>query len=174
MDQMLIIEFDNMLNAYEGARSLQDLHDEGSLILLAKAVVARDASGKSVVKIYDLAHLKISQELLAEVERSLQPGKAAVVAEVWEESTLPVDARMVKLDGVVYRRSREELLDAHIKAIQMESEAKINSLQEQADRARDGRKARLEVQIAKLQADQKRCNDKLKQSLEITKEDLTD
>ncbi len=173
MDQMLIIVFDNMLNAYEGARSLQELHDEGSLTLLAKAVVARDARGKSVVKIYDPAHLKIRQELLAEVEQSLQPGKAAVVAEVWEESTLPVDTRMVKLNGVVYRRSREEVLDAHIIASQKESEAKINSLQEQADMAHNGRKARPEVQIAKLQADQKRHSDQLKQAGELTKAALT-
>jgi hypothetical protein len=49
--------------------------------------------------LYDLAHLGVGEDFLYEVEKSLLPGKAAVVAEVWEEWTLPVDTRMEALGG---------------------------------------------------------------------------
>ena len=50
MDKYLVIGFDNELKAYEGSRALQDLQNEGSLNLYAKAVIVRDASGKVAVK----------------------------------------------------------------------------------------------------------------------------
>ncbi len=57
--------------------------------------------------LYDSAQLGIGEDFIAEVAEYLQPGKAAVVAEVWEEWTMPVDTRMEALGGVVFRRSRE-------------------------------------------------------------------
>ena len=61
--------------------------------------------------VYDLANLGVGEDFLTEVAEYLQPGKAAVVAEVWEEWTVPVDTRMEALGGVVFRRSRNEVLD---------------------------------------------------------------
>ena len=146
MDKMIVVVFDSELKAYDGSRALQELQNEGSINLYAKAVITRDASGKVEVKqegdmgpvgttvglltgsligllggpvglaigagvgtyggiLYDLLHLGVSQDFLYEVEKSLQPGKAAVVAEIWEEWTLPVDTRMEALGGVVFRRT---------------------------------------------------------------------
>src|SRR5512139_1839313 len=155
MDRMLAIIFNNELKAYEGARALQELQNEGSINLYAKAVIARDASGKVEVKqagdmgpvgtavglltgsligllggpvglaigayagtvgglFYDLGHQTVGEDFLNEVGRSLQPGKAAVVAEVWEEWTMPVDTRMEALGGVVFRRTSMEVVDEQI------------------------------------------------------------
>src|SRR3990172_7604586 len=50
MDKMLVVGFDSELKAYEGSRALQELQNEGSINLYAKAVIARDASGKVEVK----------------------------------------------------------------------------------------------------------------------------
>ena len=50
MDKMLVVVFDSELKAYEGSRALQELQNEGSINLYAKAVIARDASGKVTVK----------------------------------------------------------------------------------------------------------------------------
>src|SRR5512139_1290179 len=152
MDKYLVIGFENELKAYEGSKALQGLQDEGSINLYAKAVVARDASGKVAVKqqgdmgpvgtavglltgslmgviggpvgmaggatvgmfsgaVYDSAQLGIGMDFIDEVADYLRPGKAAVVAEVWEEWVVPVDTRMEQLGGVVFRRSRDEVLD---------------------------------------------------------------
>ena len=50
MDKILVVIFDDENKAYEGSRTLQDLHNEGSLTLYAKAVIAKDASGQVNVK----------------------------------------------------------------------------------------------------------------------------
>ena len=264
MDKMIVVVFESEIKAYEGSKALQELQREGSIDLYAKAVIARDASGKVTVKqqgdmgpvgtsvglltgsligliggpvglaigayagtfgglVYDLAHLGVGQDFLADVEKSLLPGKAAVVAEVWEVWTVPVDTRMEALGGTVFRRTRREVLDAQIEkdiaayeadlaeleaerdqetgeararlqakvdtakakleaaqddmqvrieTSKKETEAKIESLQQQAAKESGQRKARLEARIAKLQTEQKRRGELLKQAWELTKEAL--
>jgi uncharacterized membrane protein len=49
-NKMIVVIFDNEKNAYEGAKTLKDLHAEGSITLYASAVMAKDASGKVSVK----------------------------------------------------------------------------------------------------------------------------
>lgn len=173
---------------------------------------------------YDLAQLGIGEDFVYEVEKYLKPGKSAVVAEAWEEWTLPVDTRMEELGGVVFRTTRGQFIDdqvekdialykadiAELKAehdratgeakaklqkkieaaearlqsmldvamtkletSKQETEAKIEALQQQADRSSGERKAKLDAQIAELQADQKRRKDLLKQAWELTKQALS-
>src|SRR5512138_2765698 len=50
MDKILVVVFDSESKAYEGSRALQDLQNEGSIWLYAKAVISRDAGGKVEVK----------------------------------------------------------------------------------------------------------------------------
>jgi hypothetical protein len=165
MDNSLVIIFDNELQAYEGSRALQELQDEGSLnlfALFAKAVIIRGASGKVIVRVYDLTHLKVSQVLLTEVEGSLQPGKAAVVAEVWEEDTLPVDIRMEALGGVVFRRTRREVLEAHIERDLTALKASLNELESECDQTTGKARARLQKQVdaARVRLQAAKENDK--------------
>ena len=49
-NKMIVVIFDNEKKAYEGAKVLKDLHAEGSITLYANAVIAKDASGKVIVK----------------------------------------------------------------------------------------------------------------------------
>jgi uncharacterized membrane protein len=50
MDKMLVVAFDDESKAYEGVKSLKELHTEGSLTLYATAVITKDAKGVIVVK----------------------------------------------------------------------------------------------------------------------------
>ncbi len=218
MDKMLVIVFDSESQAYEGSKALQELQQEGSINLYAKAVIARDASGKVSAKqqgdmgpvgtavgvltgsligmiggpiglaigagagtlggsMFDLAHLGVSQDFLYEVEQSLQPGKAAVVAEVWEEWTLPVDTRMEALGGTVIRRTRREYLEAQIdrdvaalKADYAEPEAELDratgearaKLQKKVDAARGRLQAAQDAIQARIEASQQETEAKIK------------
>ncbi len=199
MDKMLVVVFDSETKAYEGSKALQELQDEGSINLYAKAVIARDASGKVAVKqegdmgpvgtavgmltggligliggpigvaigagagayggmFYDLINLGVSEDYLYEVEKSLLPGKAAVVAEVWEEWTLPVDNCMEALGGVVFRRTREDFVDSQIERDVAALKADLAELEAERDQATGEAKAKLQAKIdstkAKLQAKQ--------------------
>lgn len=67
--------------------------------------------GATVGSIVDLDQLRIGDDFIDDVRKGLSPGKAAVVAEVDEEWTTPVDVRMEKLGGTVHRRSVSEVRD---------------------------------------------------------------
>ena len=127
--------------------------------------------------LYDLAHLGIGEDFLSEVEKSLLPGKAAVVAEVWEEWTTPVDARMESLGGVVIRRSRGDVVDAQIERDSATLKADLAELEAEYDQATGEAKANLQKKIdaakaklhtthetieAKIEASQKETEAKIK------------
>ena len=214
MDKMLVVGFDSELKAYEGSRALQELQNEGSINLYAKAVIARDASGKVTVKAAGRhgsyrdgrgpAHREPDRPDSAgrwewrsapppgcmgawcttwrtsestrisstEVADYLQPGKAAVVAEVWEEWTLPVDKRMEALGGVVFRRSRNEVLDIVIERDVEILNADLDELEAEYNQATGEAKANLQKKIdaakAKLQATQDAIQAKIEASQKET------
>jgi uncharacterized membrane protein len=199
MDKVLVVVFDSESKAYEGSLALQELQNEGSINLYAKAVIARDANGKVTVKqagdegpvgtavglltgsligllggpvgvaigmgvgmsggmLYDLAQLGVGEDYLTEVGKSLLPGKAAVVAEVWENWMLPVDTKMEALGGVVFRRTRGDILDEQLERDIAVLNADLDELNAEYEQASAEAKAKLEAKInatkAKLQTAQ--------------------
>jgi uncharacterized membrane protein len=110
--------------------------------------------------LYDLAEAGVSGDFLAEAGEQLRAGNYAVVAEVWEEWTMPVDSRLEAAGGVVVRRGREEFVDVQL---QREAAALKTELAElEAERARVAKedKAKLDAKVeavkAKLRATQER------------------
>lgn len=106
----------------------------------------------------DLERVGVGSEFLFEVENNLQPGKAAVVAEVWEEWTLPVDTRMETLGGVVIRRARTEVVDEQIEAEVEALNADLDELEAEYQQATGEAKVKIQKNIdatkARLQAKQ--------------------
>jgi uncharacterized membrane protein len=108
--------------------------------------------------VYDLARLGVSEDFLGEVEQSLQPGKAAVVAEVEEEWTLPVDTRLEALGGVVLRHPLREVLDEQIERDIAAFKADLAELEAETRQATGEAKVKLQKKVdkakGKLQAAQ--------------------
>src|SRR5512138_1277970 len=106
--------------------------------------------------LYDMAHLGVGQDFLDGVGQSLKPGRAAVVAEVWEDWMLPVDSKMEALGGVVFRRTRRDSLDRQIEWDITTLKTEIDELETERDRASAETKKKLQAKIntvkAKLQA----------------------
>jgi uncharacterized membrane protein len=50
MDKMVVTVFDSEKQAFEGERALRELHDEGSIVLYAMAVIAKEPNGKVAVR----------------------------------------------------------------------------------------------------------------------------
>ncbi len=131
----------------------------GSLIGLFSGPVGAAVGagvGASGGFLYDMAHLGVGQDFLDGVGQSLKPGKAAIVAEVWEEWMLPVDTKMENLGGVVFRRTRRDSLDRQIEWDITTLKTEIDELETERDRASGETKKKLQVKIntakAKLQA----------------------
>lgn len=70
------------------------------------------ATGLIVGSIADMFYLHIGRGFLADVERTLEPGKAALVAQLYEEDTAPVDKRIAEIGGVVFRQPVGDVADA--------------------------------------------------------------
>jgi uncharacterized membrane protein len=95
----------------------------------------------------DLAQLGVGQGFLAEIEQSLQPGKAAVVAEIEEEWTTPVDTRMEALGGVIMRRTRREVIDNQVKQDTEAIKADLAELEDAYHEATGQARAKLQKKV---------------------------
>ncbi len=69
------------------------------------------AAGLVVGSMADMFYLKVGRDFLADVERTLQPGKTALVAQIDEEDPAAVDARLSGLHAVVFRRPVGDVTD---------------------------------------------------------------
>jgi uncharacterized membrane protein len=111
--------------------------------------------------LFDLDRVGVNDDFLAEVEQQLQPGKAAVVAEVWEEWVMPVDTRIEAAGGTVLRRAREEVVDAQLDREAAALKAEIAALKAEHAQATKEHKAKLEAKIevvkGRLRATQNRA-----------------
>jgi uncharacterized membrane protein len=109
----------------------------------------------------DLAYVGVGEDFLSEAGQSLQPSKAAVVAEIWEDWVTPLDSRMEAAGGTVFRRSRTEFIDAQIERDAAAFKTEMTSLKAEVAQASGEAKAKLQAQIAavksKLQATQERA-----------------
>jgi len=212
MDKILVVVFENEGKAYEGSKALQDLQEEGSINLYAKAVIAKDANGQMVVKqegdmgpvgtavglltgsligllggpvgvaigvsvgtsggmLYDLAQLGVGQDYLDEVGKSLLPGKAAVVAEVWEEWMLPVDTKMEALGGVVFRSTRMEFVDDQMAKDVAALNADLDELDAEYAQASAEAKKKLQTRIDNTNAKLQAARDAMKARLESSQQE---
>jgi uncharacterized membrane protein len=94
----------------------------------------------------DLNNARIGAGFIDNVSKELLPGKFAVLAEVQEDWTTPVDVRMEAIDGTVFRRALSEVKHtvdeeeiaamkadlAQIKAEHAQAKAKVEALKSKA------------------------------------------
>jgi uncharacterized membrane protein len=101
---------------------------------------------------YDVANLGIGADFVDEVSKRMTPGKAAVVAEIEEEWIAPLDARMEKAGGVVYRRSRRDVIDFQDERDAAALRQEIDQMQKELAQAKGEAKEKLNSAIASTQA----------------------
>jgi len=121
--------------------------------------------------VYDLLRLGSNEEFVSDVEETLQPGKAAVVAEVWEEWTTPVDSRMKPLGGTVIRRSSKEVWDAQIDEENAEIKADLAAQKAEFNKATGEARAKLQLQMAATKVKLEANRDKIQASLVASEKD---
>ncbi len=150
-------------NGATTVRQVDDLDPVGTLVgtsvgglvgLLAGPVglAIGAVSGLTVGALSDMAQARVGDDFVDEATRALTPNKVAVIAEIEEEWTAPVDTRMEALGGVVIRRAlsdvREQMRKEQIAAMQ----ADLAQLKEELAASNARRKAQLQARIDHLQA----------------------
>jgi len=122
--------------------------------------------------LYDVAKAGVGGDFLDEVGRHLQPGKVAVVAEVQEEWVTPLDTRMEAVGGVVFRRAREEVVDAQLERDAAAYEAELAALKAENAQARKEAKAKLQAKINAVKAKLQATQDRAKAAAEATRREM--
>lgn len=127
----------------------------GSLIGLLGGpvgVAVGAASGLALGSFFDIDNVRVGEDFIYEVAASLTPTKVAVIAEVDEEWTAPVDTRMEALGGKVFRRALWEVQDAIRDEDIAAMEADLAQIKAEMAQARADRRAKLQAKADQLQA----------------------
>ena len=100
----------------------------------------------------DLDHARIGADFIDDVTKQLSPNKAAVVAEIEEDWTTPVDSLMESLGGTVFRRSLSEVRHTIDQEDVAAMKADLAQLKAERAQARADRKAKLAEKINHLES----------------------
>ncbi|HTS04286.1 MAG TPA: DUF1269 domain-containing protein, partial [Candidatus Eisenbacteria bacterium] len=112
----------------------------------------------------DLNNLRIGDDFIDDVTKKLLPDRFAVVADVDEESTGPVDRHMESIGGLVLRRSlsdvKHTIHEEHINAMK----ADLAQMKAEHAKAHADRKSKLQEKInqldSKIQAQLQKAKDR--------------
>ena len=109
-------------------------------------------TGMTVGALYDLDTARVGEDFVGDVSNALTPNKVAVIAEIDEEWTAPVDSRMEQVGGTVYRRAlwevQEQIENEDIAAMK----ADVAEFKSEISKANAERKAKLQKKVAELEA----------------------
>jgi uncharacterized membrane protein len=125
----------------------------GSLIALLGGPAGLSVSagtGFTFGKGYDAANARLGEDFVDDVRNAFLPGKVAILSEIRENWTAPVDVRMEQIGGVVFRRSlsyvRHTIEEDNLAAMQ----ADIDQLKAEQSLSDSNRKEQLQKRINQL------------------------
>jgi len=109
-------------------------------------------AGALIGSVGDMEEAGVTDEFVADVKTALTPGKVAVVADIMEEQVTPLDTRMERIGGVVFRRMRTfvETTEADLDAAAHKAE--MDQLKAERAQARADRLAKIDARIDHLRA----------------------
>ena len=98
----------------------------------------------------DLDNVRVGADFIDDVKQELVPNKFAVVAEIQEDWTTPVDSRMEAIGGKVYRRALSEVKQTVDDEETAAMKADLAQLKAERAKAHADRKAKLQEKINHL------------------------
>jgi hypothetical protein len=94
----------------------------------------------------------VTDEFINDVATALTPGKVAVVADIAEEWVTPLDTRMERIGGVVFRRARSLVKNLQADRDAAAHRVEMEQLQAERAQARAERLAKIDAKIDSLRA----------------------
>jgi uncharacterized membrane protein len=146
----------------------------GSLIGLLGGpfgLVVGATTGTLVGATSDLYSAGVSAEFVDDVSAILIPGTYAIVADISEEWVTPLDLKMEKLDGQVFRAARLDVEADQLRVEIMANEIETARLETEKKQAKEERKAKLQAKIDKLNKARKKKEEQAGQRLEQIKKE---
>lgn len=113
-------------------------------------VVVGATAGMMGGGLFDVDRVRIGEDFIDDVTKALSPGKVAVLAEVDEEWTTPVDSVMDPLGGDVHRRALSKVTDTVNEEELTAMKADLAQYKAEHAQARTDRQAKLQEKIRQL------------------------
>src|SRR5262249_937223 len=129
------------------------------------------ASGLAAGTTIDLHNARISDDFIDDVNKMLLPNRVAVVAEIEEDWTTPVDTRMEAIGGTVFRRALSDVEDTGDNEDIPAIKADLAQIKAEQAQARADRKAKLQEKINELNSKLQALIQKAKDQREAAKRD---
>jgi uncharacterized membrane protein len=119
--------------------------------------------------VFDVNKTGVDVTFLDDVSRALTSGKVAVLAEIEESWTTPVDTRLHKLDGIVFRRLRGEVVADQLMRESAAFEADLKALNDDLKQAAAENRAAIQKDIERVKTQIKVMQDQAKARLDQAK-----
>jgi uncharacterized membrane protein len=107
-------------------------------------------TGALVGSAFDLNNARVGEDFIDDVNKQLGPNKVALIAEVEEDWTTPVDTRMEALGGKVFRRALSEVKQTIHEENVAAIKADLAQMKAEHAKASADRKAKLQEKISQL------------------------
>jgi len=118
----------------------------GGPVGVAVGASAGAAAGATI----DLDDARIGDDFIDDVSKKLTPNKIAVVAEIEEDWTTPVDLRMEQIGGIVFRRALSEVRDTIHDENVAAMKADLEQMKAEVAKTHTDHKAKLQEKINQL------------------------
>ena len=110
------------------------------------------AAGLAAGGAADLDNARIGGDFIDDVTKTLTPNRVAVVAQIEEDWTTPVDTRMESIGGTVFRRSLSEVRDTVDREEVGAMKADLAQMKAEHAQARADRQGKLRDKISRLES----------------------
>lgn len=127
----------------------------GSLIgLLGGPVVMAISVGVGTITglAFDVSQDDTNVTFVDEVSAALSKGKTAIIAEIEEAWTVPLDTRFQSLGGIVFRRLRDEVVEDQLVRESAAINAEFNAMKEELKESKEAGEAKINSAMAQLKA----------------------
>jgi len=108
------------------------------------------AAGLGAGSAADLDNARVGADFINDVAEVLSPNRVALVAEIEEDWTTPVDTRMEAIGGTVFRRSLSEVRDTVDNEEVAAMKADLAQMKAESAKAHADRKAKLQEKVNQL------------------------
>lgn len=162
--------------ADEGARGTWLGILSGSLVgLLAGpiGVMVGASLGGLTGSLFDLRKAGVDIDFAEEVANEFPPGKTAVLADIEESWTAPVDTRLQKFGAIIFRRLRSEVAEDQFAREAAADEAELRELKEEWKAANEETKVEIQKRIDAIKNKLNAAADQVDQRLQSVQSDVT-
>jgi len=108
------------------------------------------AAGMATGSAFDLTNVQVGSDFIDDVQKVLSPKKVALIAEIEEDWTTPVDTRMEAIGGAVFRRTLSEVRQTTNEEDIAAMKADLAQMKAEHAKAQADRKTKLQDKISQL------------------------